>query len=89
MSAYAWTYDLVILLPAVIQALVIVRGKTARWYKSPFVLSYCGINLAYFIAKAFVTTTDIYYFWLAPAFLLTYLGITGRLTLVTSAYPRK
>jgi hypothetical protein len=78
MSAYAWTYDHVIVLPAVIQALAIVRSKTHLWYKNPFVLLYCGINLAYIISKLLITT-DIYYFWLAPAFLLTYLGIrAGR-----------
>jgi hypothetical protein len=85
MSPYAWTYDQVILLPAIIQALAIVRDKMAPWYKNPFVLLYCGINLAYFISKLFVTT-DIYYFWLAPAFLLTYVGVTGRWTLATIGY---
>jgi len=78
MSAYAWTYDHVIVLPAVIQAFAIVRNKTHLWYKNPFVLLYCGINLAYIISKLLITT-DIYYFWLAPAFLLTYVGIgAGR-----------
>jgi glycosyl transferase family 87 len=83
MSAYAWTYDHVIVLPAVIQAFAIVRNKTQLWYKNPFVLLYCGINLAYIISKLLITT-DIYYFWLAPAFLLTYVGIgAGRKNLAT------
>ena len=74
LSAYAWTYDQVILLPAVIHGLALVNQQFSPWYKSGIVLIYGGINACYLVAKLLVTT-DSYYFWLAPAFLLTYFGL--------------
>ena len=77
LSAYVWTYDYVILLPVVIHGLAVVNRQGSPWYKNGFVALYAGINVCYFISKLFVTT-DIYYFWLAPVFLLTYLGLRAR-----------
>jgi len=74
LSAYAWTYDQVILLPAVIHGLALVKRQYSPWYKSAVVLIYGGINACYLVAKLLVTK-DSYYFWLAPAFLLTYFGL--------------
>lgn len=86
LSAYAWTYDQVILLPAVIHGLAIVNRQSSPWYKNGLVLLYGGINGCYFVSKLFVTT-DVYYFWLAPAFLLTYLGLDTVSSRSTSATP--
>ena len=74
LSAYAWTYDLVILLPAVIHGLAILTRQSLPWHKSAIVLLYGGINACYLAGKLIVTT-DSNYFWLAPAFLLTYFGL--------------
>ena len=71
-SAYAWTYDYVVLLPAVIHGLVMARPGTA-WHKNPAVVFYGFFNVLYLGLK-FVLVYDYYYFLLAPAFLLTYLG---------------
>lgn len=73
LSAYAWTYDQVILLPAVIQGFVMVKRHSDSWYKSTPGLLYILANGCYFAGKLFVTK-DSYYFWLAPVFLLIYLG---------------
>lgn len=86
LSAYAWTYDYVILLLAVIHGLAIVNRQGSPWYKNGVVLLYGGINGCYLISKLSVTT-DIYYFWLAPAFLLTYLGLGAFSSWSTSATP--
>ena len=74
LSAYAWTYDQVILLPAVIHGLALVNRQYSPWFKPGMILTYGGINGCYLVAKLLVTT-DSYYFWLAPAFLLTYFGL--------------
>jgi len=74
-SSYAWTYDQVILLPAVIHGFVMVKRQSDSWYKSGLGLLYLGANGCYFAGKVFVTT-DSYYFWLAPVFLLIYLGVS-------------
>jgi len=72
-SAYAWTYDQVILLPAVVHGFVMVKRHSDSWYKSAPGLLYIAANGCYFAGKLFVTK-DSYYFWLAPVFLLIYLG---------------
>ena len=77
MSAYAWTYDYVILLPAVIHGLVLLTRGNAVWYKNGTLLSYGLINLLYLLLK-FVLVSDYYYFWLAPAYLLIYLTLPGK-----------
>ena len=74
LSAYAWTYDQVILLPAVIHGLALVNRHYSPGHKTVILLIYGGINACYLVAKILVTT-DSYYFWLAPAFLLTYYGL--------------
>lgn len=84
LSAYAWTYDQVILLPAVIHGLAILNQQRSSWYKSGIVLLYGGINGCYLVAKLMVTT-DSYFFWLAPAFLLTYFGLRVVSTRSTAA----
>ncbi len=76
LSPYAWTYDQVLLLPAVIHGFVIMSRQSFSWHKSGFWLLYSGVNACYFAGKLIVTT-DLYYFWLAPAFLLIYLGISA------------
>jgi hypothetical protein len=85
-SAYAWTYDYVILLPAVVQALVSITRKGAVWYKTRAALSYGLINGLYLILK-FVLVSDYYYFWLAPAFLLTYLTVRPPAKTASSSLP--
>jgi hypothetical protein len=71
-SAYAWTYDQVILLPAVIHGVFLVTRHSNSWYQSGPGLFYIAANGCYFGGKMFVTT-DSFYFWLAPLFLLIYL----------------
>jgi hypothetical protein len=84
-SPYAWTYDQVILLPAVIHGFVMVTRQSGSWYKSGPGLFYIAANSCYFAGKFFVTT-DAYYFWLAPAFLLIYLG-AGAVSRGSSSAP--
>lgn len=87
-SPYAWTYDQVILLPAVIHGFVMVKHQSGSWYKSGPGLLYIAANGCYFAGKFFVTT-DAYYFWLAPLFLLIYLGAGTVFRSSSSAPPAK
>jgi hypothetical protein len=87
LSPYAWTYDQVILLPAVIHGFVIGKRQSFSWHQFGLGLLYIGVNGCYFVAKLFVTT-DSYYFWLAPAFLSIYVGVNAvsRSTTPTTSY---
>lgn len=86
LSAYAWTYDQVILLPAVIQGLVWSTRKDAPWYRNWLLLSYGTINALYLVLKT-VLVSDYYYFWLAPAFLLIYSSYSRTRSLPNTASP--
>jgi hypothetical protein len=85
-SPYAWTYDQVILLPAVIHGFGMVKRQGDSWYKSGLGLLYIGANGCYLAGKLLVTT-DSYYFWLAPVLLLIYLGISKVPRSTTSTAP--
>jgi hypothetical protein len=76
-SAYAWTFDQVVLLPAIMQsASWIVRGPLTR-YLCGIVMLYVVTNGVYLTGKIFVSN-DFWYFWMAPLFLLTYLLLQKR-----------
>jgi hypothetical protein len=71
-ASFAWTFDYIVLLPAVIQCAV----WAARSERKPQRRLVIGIHLAFaavlIVAKVFVRN-DFWYFWVAPAFLLFYL----------------
>ncbi len=76
-SAYAWTFDQVVLLPAIMQSAGwIVRGPLTR-YLCGVIIAYVVINAVYLTGKMFVLN-DFWYFWMAPLFLLTYILLQKR-----------
>jgi len=71
-TGHAWTFDQVVLLPALIEgASWLVRQRLA-WYRSIAALLYIAINLVHLILRFFVAE-ELWYFWLAPALLIAYL----------------
>ena len=69
---FAWTYDQVVFLPALAQGAVWLVRRRLPWYRSVAALLYITVNLAHFILRFFVAE-ELWYFWLAPALLTTYL----------------
>jgi hypothetical protein len=69
---FVWTYDQVILLPALIQAASWPVRRRLPWYRSIAALLYIVINLAHAMLRCFVAE-ELWYFWLAPALLIAYL----------------
>lgn len=68
-AVYAWTYDQIILLVAVIYSiseLIRSKKKQAKWYLLVF---FC-INLIAWIFRVFLY--DFWFFWLAPSLLIWY-----------------
>jgi hypothetical protein len=51
-----------------------ITRQAGSWYRSWTLLSYGLISGLYLVLK-FVVLSDYYYFWVAPAFLLTYLSV--------------
>jgi len=71
-SAYTWSFDQVVFLPAIFQGAAWVRGRRVGWYGKAAVVFYGGIDIFYLTMK-FVVVNDFWYFWMAPAYLANYL----------------
>jgi hypothetical protein len=73
-ASFAWTFDHIVLLPAVIQSAVWMANSEKKRQQRLVI----GIHVAFaailLVAKVFVRN-DFWYFWVAPAFLLFYLYV--------------
>jgi Glycosyltransferase family 87 len=72
-ASYSWTYDLVILIPAVLQAAIWLLSDWKRWSTFFLVLYFLCINILYLILHKVLN--DFWFFWMAPAILVWYLLI--------------
>lgn len=73
-APFSWTFDYVVLLPAVIQSAVWLSASDPRGHARWYAALYLSLCLIVFIGKAFVRT-DFWYFWLAPALLVLYVSL--------------
>jgi len=71
-SAYTWTFDQVVFLPALIQGAGWLVRQRLPWYRSIAAWLYITIDLSHVGLRIFVSE-ELWYFWLAPAFLIAYL----------------
>lgn len=71
-SFFAWTYDHVVLLPALIEVTAWVKQTRLPWYRSWAVLGYLAINGVHAVMR-FWFAEEFGYSWLAPAVLLCYI----------------
>jgi len=72
-STYTWTYDQVILIPAIIQATVWTLTDWKRWSTLALACIYIGINVLDLILH--MRLSDFWFIWLAPALLIWFLVI--------------
>jgi hypothetical protein len=71
-SPYSWTYDHIVLLPAIIQSYTWLRGRVGG-----VMFGYLGFNAIYLAAR-YIVPVDFWYFWMAPLFLAAYLWVRKR-----------
>ncbi len=71
-SIFIWTYDQVVLLPAILEGAVWVRQRPRSWLRSWTARVYIMINVAHLLLR-FSLAEELWYSWLAPAFLANYL----------------
>jgi hypothetical protein len=76
-SAYAWTFDQIVLLPALMQSAVWIERAPLTRYVWIMVILYAAANAVYLSGKVFVSN-DFWYFWMAPLFLLFYVMLQKR-----------
>lgn len=72
-SPYSWTFDHIILLPAIIQSYLWLRS----YGPSVVMLAYLGCN-SIFLSARYIVLIDFWYFWMAPLFLGAYLFMQKR-----------
>lgn len=70
-SFFAWTYDQVALLPALIEVTGWIKRTKLPWYRSWALIGYVTINSAHMVMR-FWFAEEFYYVWLAPALMVTY-----------------
>jgi hypothetical protein len=70
-ASFVWTFDLVVLLPALVQGAVWITSPETNDRRKIFVSCYLVVNAALLFGKFFVRN-DLWYFWAAPAFLVLY-----------------
>jgi hypothetical protein len=73
-ASFVWTFDQVVLLPALIQATVWWTNTRATSMSKMILSSYLIMMALVLLAKVFVRN-DLWYFWLTPMLLLYYLAL--------------
>jgi hypothetical protein len=71
-ASFAWTFDHIVLLPAVVQAAVWISQCEAKRKRATFIGMHVALAVTLVLMKIFVRN-DFWYFWAAPAYLLLYL----------------
>ena len=71
-SFFSWTYDQVVLLPALIEVAAWIKRTRLPWYRSWAALSYLTVNIIHAVMR-FWFAEEFNYVWLAPALLLSYI----------------
>jgi hypothetical protein len=70
-SFFAWTYDQVVFLPAIIEAAIWIERQLSPWHSFWAARIYIFINVCHALFRIWVAD-ELWYFWLAPALLLNY-----------------
>lgn len=70
-SIFVWTYDQVVLLPAILEGAAWIRQRPAPWIKFWCARVYITINVIHLLMR-FWLAEELWYFWLAPALLMNY-----------------
>jgi hypothetical protein len=73
-APFSWTFDYVVLLPAVMQSAAWVSASDPRGRARWFAWLYLALCLILIIGKVLIRT-DFWYFWVAPALLVLYLSL--------------
>jgi Glycosyltransferase family 87 len=71
-ASFVWTYDHIILLPAVVQGAVWLSRYPHGSTRLSLGIAYFAIN-GFLLVSRFFVVNDFWYFWIAPVFLFFYL----------------
>lgn len=71
-SFFVWTYDHVVVLPALFEGAIWLRRRPAPWHRSWAARVYIAINIFHGLSR-FWLAEELWYVWLGPALLANYL----------------
>jgi hypothetical protein len=78
-APFAWSFDYVVLLPAIIQAATWLSRRPVLSRESPVIIVYV-IIMALYMLMFFLSSNDFWRFWLGPAFVIAYLIFHRQMT---------
>jgi glycosyl transferase family 87 len=79
-TSFAWSFDYIVLLPAIIQAASWLSGHQELSCKTPVIIVYVIIMTLYMLVF-FLSPNDFWRFWLGPAFAIAYLIFHRQMTI--------
>jgi Glycosyltransferase family 87 len=79
-SPFAWSFDYIVLLPAIIQAASWLSRRPVLSRESAVIISYV-IIMALYMLVFFLSPNDFWRFWLGPAFVIAYLIFHRQMTI--------
>lgn len=85
-APFAWSFDYIVLLPAIIQAACWLSHRPVVSRKSPVVIVYL-IIMTFYVLMFFLSPNDFWRFWLGPAFVIAYLIFHKQMTLDSTPIP--
>jgi sugar phosphate permease len=87
-APFAWSFDYIVLLPAIIQAASWLSRRPVLSRESPVIIVYIIIMTLY-VLVFFLSPNDFWRFWLGPAFVIAYLIFHKQMTIdsTPTAYP--
>ena len=85
-APFAWSFDYIVLLPAIIQVASWLSRRGLLWYESPVVIVY-GVIMMLYLLLFFVSPNDFWRFWLGPAFVVAYVIFHRQMTLASNQTP--
>ena len=79
-SAFAWSFDYIVLLPAIMQAASWLSRRPVFFRESPAIIVYLIIMTLY-VLLFFLSPNDFWRFWLGPAFVVAYMIFQKQMTI--------
>jgi hypothetical protein len=79
-ASFAWSFDYIVLLPAIIQAASWLSRRRVLFRESPIIIVYVIIMTLY-VLLFFLSPNDFWRFWLGPAFVIVYLIFHKQMTM--------
>jgi hypothetical protein len=76
-SSFVWTFDDIVLLPALVQCAVWLTEQRTGHVKGLIIAIYASLNAGILLSKFFVPN-DLWYFWVGPIFLLGYFLVQSK-----------